>query len=509
MSDDDVVMTFENVDFQANRVDKNLGVFSLLSKPSGYVIEWRSNTSTSEAPAVSVAFEQISDFMTRSLSPTEVSVCVILVDSSRLARFVFSRFAHLQVPHFVEYLKFKGLAEPQASRPGCYKVLHKSTRIYKDFNYVPPSQLSVKHANNIAAHDTVLKMLSFDALLAPPPVVTLKEVREMDFGDVKEEVYRRGLDESSRPEFWARALGVTPDNDGAKFAGKLVEYRRLHEQLSLLTTWQKYEGKFEQMFQIIEYDVKRNDRVMEQFADDDSPNLKVLKQVLRAYAMYNRDTEFVQGMGDLVSPMIIVFIKEWVDGEHALFYDGVTRNMEETECYIFLCFDGMLKMTQQEHVFTKLWEQERFVVDCTFRIGCEVYEPLKDLLSGELSGAPFLFKSFLLLFKRDFTTAGVLRVWDSMFSYEEPHLFPRFFGAAMLILVYPRILLHTDGSVGEVMNAFDGAIERTDAWTVLQLCTSIAKRMDEQRRNRTHGLFDSIPRLMELRDFHSKYFTPL
>lgn len=57
-------------------------------------------------------------------------------------------------------------------------------------------------------------------------------------------------------------------------------------------------------------DVKRTDRTQEYFAGDDNPNLGVLQDVLMTYVMYNFDLGYVQGMSDLLAPILCIMNNE-------------------------------------------------------------------------------------------------------------------------------------------------------------------------------------------------------
>lgn len=60
----------------------------------------------------------------------------------------------------------------------------------------------------------------------------------------------------------------------------------------------------------IEKDVKRTDRTQEYFAGDDNPNLSALQDILMTYVMYNFDLGYVQGMSDLLAPILCIMNNE-------------------------------------------------------------------------------------------------------------------------------------------------------------------------------------------------------
>ena len=57
---------------------------------------------------------------------------------------------------------------------------------------------------------------------------------------------------------------------------------------------------------LLEKDVNRTDRTIPFYAGTDNPNLRLLSDVLMTYVMYNFDLGYVQGMSDLLSPILAV-----------------------------------------------------------------------------------------------------------------------------------------------------------------------------------------------------------
>lgn len=49
---------------------------------------------------------------------------------------------------------------------------------------------------------------------------------------------------------------------------------------------------------------------MPYFAGENNPNLEILSDILMTYVMYNFDLGYVQGMSDLLSPILVLFKDE-------------------------------------------------------------------------------------------------------------------------------------------------------------------------------------------------------
>jgi hypothetical protein len=227
--------------------------------------------------------------------------------------------------------------------------------------------------------------------------------------------------------------------------------------------------------QIVANDVKRNDRRNEAFSGDTNPNLRILTRVLTAYSIFNRDSGYVQGMTDLVSPLVQLFITEWA-GETAVFYDGSPRTSNEAEAFVFWNFVGMIELTQHERLFTDLAVHQEFVLTHV----SVIHRPLKQLLkSRELNSLSFLFRPMILMYKRAFHNDQLWRLWDAIFTSEAPACLTRFVSAAILILLFPKMLLHTNGTLSEVINFADGFLGEMDIPAVLTLAHSFTVKINK------------------------------
>jgi hypothetical protein len=60
----------------------------------------------------------------------------------------------------------------------------------------------------------------------------------------------------------------------------------------------------------IEKDIGRTDRNHPFFEGDGNPNVALLEEILMTYVMYNFDLGYVQGMSDLLSPLLFVMKNE-------------------------------------------------------------------------------------------------------------------------------------------------------------------------------------------------------
>lgn len=183
-----------------------------------------------------------------------------------------------------------------------YEVLSNSPKLNdNDSNVLPPrpsviraSPLSVKQWREFITEDG----------------------RISDVERVKEVIFRGGIEDSLRNEVWKYLLNyfdwdMTAEQRIQHRNRKSQEYYQMKLQwLSMSQTQEKNFADYRDRKCQIEKDVKRTDRTQEYFAGDDNPNLGMLQDILMTYVMYNFDLGYVQGMSDLLAPILAVINTE-------------------------------------------------------------------------------------------------------------------------------------------------------------------------------------------------------
>lgn len=155
---------------------------------------------------------------------------------------------------------------------------------------------------------------------------------------IKEIIFRGGIDPTLRAEVWKYLLNYDLwENSTAERLERRTslenEYYRMKAQWSTLSNNQEknHSGYRDRKCQI-EKDVKRTDRNLEFYNGDNNPNIERLQAILLTYVMYNFDVGYVQGMSDLLSPILYM-----IDDEAASFWcfvgfmEKVFRNFDEDQ----------------------------------------------------------------------------------------------------------------------------------------------------------------------------------
>ncbi|KAK7938412.1 hypothetical protein WMY93_001738 [Mugilogobius chulae] len=145
---------------------------------------------------------------------------------------------------------------------------------------------------------------------------------------------------------------------------------------------------------LIERDVSRTDRNNTFFSGNDNPGLTLLHDVLMTYCMYNFDLGYVQGMSDLLAPLLFVTQNE-VESFWCLtgFMNLVHQNFEESQ-------EAMKKQLLQLSLLLRALDPE-----------------LCDFLDSQDSGSLcFCFRWLLIWFKREFSFEDILILWEVLWT---------------------------------------------------------------------------------------------
>lgn len=140
--------------------------------------------------------------------------------------------------------------------------------------------------------------------------------RISDVERLKEVIFRGGIEDSLRSEVWKFLLhyydwDMTTEQKIQHRNRKSQEYYQMKLQwLSMSQIQEKNFADYRDRKCQIEKDVKRTDRTQEYFAGDENPNLGILQDILMTYVMYNFDLGYVQGMSDLLAPILCIMNNE-------------------------------------------------------------------------------------------------------------------------------------------------------------------------------------------------------
>ncbi|XP_013014843.1 TBC1 domain family member 15 isoform X2 [Cavia porcellus] len=226
------------------------------------------------------------------------------------------------------------------------------------------------------------------------------EGRILNVDNMKQMIFRGGLSHSLRKHAWKFLLGYFPW-DSTKEERTQLQKQKTDEYFRMKLQWksvseeqEKRNSRLRDYRSLIEKDVNRTDRTNKFYEGQDNPGLILLHDILMTYCMYDFDLGYVQGMSDLLSPLLYVMENE-VDAFwcFASYMDQMHQNFEEQ-------MQGMKTQLIQLSTLLRL-------LDSGF---CSYLESQD---SGYLY---FCFRWLLIRFKREFSFLDILRLWEVMWT---------------------------------------------------------------------------------------------
>lgn len=294
--------------------------------------------------------------------------------------------------------------------------------------------------------------------------LTLKQWQEFKTEDgrisdperIKEIISRGGIDPLIRADVWKYLLNydlwenTTVERDERR-KNLEEEYYRMKLQWSTLSKNQEknHSGYRDRKCQI-EKDVKRTDRNLEFYNGDENPNIDRLQAILLTYVMYNFDTGYVQGMSDLLSPILFL-----IDDEAASFW----------------CFVGFM-----EKVFRNFDEDQAGMKNqlSKLRTLMEFSNPklFKYLKTHDSDNMYFCFRWLLVWFKREFTHDDILELWEVLWTSMPCPNFHLLVGIAILDNEMSTIIENEYGFT-EILKHVNDLSEKMDLRHILETAESI------------------------------------
>ncbi|XP_076852739.1 TBC1 domain family member 17 isoform X2 [Brachyhypopomus gauderio] len=268
------------------------------------------------------------------------------------------------------------------------------------------------HTPHIADDEPGFELITCGAELGPRPNVSRgqpldnweqfldSEGRVTDPQRVKELVFRGGIIPPLRKEVWKFLLGFFPWNSTAKERENIVrlktdEYFRMKVQWKSVSEEQEMRNSLLRGYRsLIERDVNRTDRQNPFFSGNENPGLTLLHDVLMTYCMYNFDLGYVQGMSDLLAPLLFV-----------------TQNEVES----FWCLTGFMELLHQNFEESQEAMKQQLL---QLSLLLKALDPeLCDYLDSQDSGSLcFCFRWLLIWYKREFPFDDILSLWEVLWT---------------------------------------------------------------------------------------------
>ncbi|CAG0901162.1 unnamed protein product, partial [Darwinula stevensoni] len=226
------------------------------------------------------------------------------------------------------------------------------------------------------------------------------EGRVTRVAELKQRIFRGGMEPGLRKEAWKFLLGMYP-YDSTEEEREELRKKKVDDYYRMKLQWRSISAEQESRFSalrdrkaLVEKDVERTDRTVHFYEGKGNDNLLMLKDILTTYIMWNFDLGYVQGMSDLLSPILFIM---------------------ENEVDAFWCFVGFMDImgpnfAMDQSKIKEDLEKAHFLVES---LDPDLGEYLEKMGSGNMY---FCFRWLLIWFKREFEFPDVQRLWEVLWT---------------------------------------------------------------------------------------------
>jgi len=223
---------------------------------------------------------------------------------------------------------------------------------------------------------------------------------------LNEKIFRGGIHHDIKREAWKYLLGFhdfnTTYDERCKSEQKKRElYETIKNQWRSITPEQEARfTEFANKKHLVGKDTHRTDRTIPFFEGDDNENVQKLFNILMTYCMYNFDLGYVQGMSDLLSPIL---------------------QLVEDEVESFWCFVGL--MEKEEEIFEATQHLMKQQLSNLAQLVKYLYPHFATYLEQQHSdNLYFCFRWVIISFKRDFSNNDLMTLWEACWTQNlTPH----------------------------------------------------------------------------------------
>ncbi|VIO86092.1 Uncharacterized protein BM_BM17900 [Brugia malayi] len=265
---------------------------------------------------------------------------------------------------------------------------------------------------------------------------------------MRKAIYFATIDPTLRREIWPFLLRVYPWASTVEQREIIrndifIEYQKIKKQRmknALKTSWTNIENA-------IIKDVIRTDRCKPYFAGDNNPNIDTMKNILLNYAFAYPEISYIQGMSDLLAPLLST-----IHDESDTYWCFVGLMQQQT---LFVCtpIDGRNLMEINLNYLRELLKL--FVPDFFMHIAS---------LGSDALELMFVHRWILLCYKREFPETITMHIWEACWSHYRTSYFHLFIAVAIIsiygkdvieqclpndeiLLYFSSLAMHLDGTI--------------------------------------------------------------
>ncbi|KAG1380441.1 hypothetical protein G6F61_004055 [Rhizopus arrhizus] len=216
---------------------------------------------------------------------------------------------------------------------------------------------------------------------------------------VKKMIFSGGLSGEIRPEVWGFLLDIFPwqstvDEREAIRQSQNEAYYRI-KGIWFNDPKVQRTSEFQDEKHRIEKDVQRTDRTHEAFVEENNnPTMETMKDILLSYNFYNTNLGYVQGMSDLLAPLLVVMQDE------GMAFWAFAHFMDRVQTNFYMDQSGMHAQLETLNCLIEFMDPV-------------LYKRFQDI---EITNLFFCFRWLLVWFKREFEWDDVLQLWEVLWT---------------------------------------------------------------------------------------------
>ncbi|XP_033503336.1 small G protein signaling modulator 1 isoform X1 [Epinephelus lanceolatus] len=210
----------------------------------------------------------------------------------------------------------------------------------------------------------------------------------------------------------------------------------------------------------IDKDVRRCDRAYWYFTPE---NLEKLRNIMCSYVWQHLDTGYVQGMCDLLAPLLVIL---------------------DDEVMAFSCFTELMKRMNQNFPHGGAMDSHFANMRSLIQIlDSELFELMQQ--NGDYTHFYFCYRWFLLDFKREMVYDDVFSVWETIWAakYTSSEHFVLFIALA-LVEMYRDIILENNMDFTDIIKFFNEMAERHNVPQVLMMARDLVNKVQTLIENK-------------------------
>lgn len=248
-----------------------------------------------------------------------------------------------------------------------------------------------------------LRYTQFERLLEKE-VVDLDQLRKLSWG---------GAPTKHRPTVWRLLLGYMPskkDRRAAILERKRQEYVELLQQYYYIPDTDRGTREQTTLRQIL-VDIPRTNADVKLFQSERIH--QCMERVLYIWAIRHPASGYVQGINDLMTPFLVVFLSAFVDKPQICDLSKVSdEDLQIVEADSYWCLTKLLDDIQDHYTFAQpgLQRMVQRMEELVRRCDLELFEHIE---RENVQFVQFAFRWMNCLLMRELPLDGIVRIWDT------------------------------------------------------------------------------------------------